>query len=278
MNNIVKAVLVFFLALLPPVAWGYGGIGAFADGLTRGMQQGMQLRLQQQQLEMMERANKREEDLRQQQRKKEEARFEEIKRDFFAFRDQHPEYDDKDRLAELQSEIKRLRETPGNEGRSMRWFLETGHAAIIGREEANAANISVSAATQGLQIPYDDPKKLVQMAEVFSKNGFADVGFEFIDLAEKAKRKAELNVFQSLLLSDVDSAIDAAKLSGRPFADRPVKLKPNDPNDNGWKIQYEGSPETVVNVKTLFEIHAQIAEATPKSPYAGSFEKLMKER
>jgi hypothetical protein len=139
--------------------------------------------------------------------------------------------------------------------------------------------ISVQATAEIYQVPldfYDNPEKLRAAAAKANNNGLVNMGNELLHLAERAEKKAEMSIFQGLLLGDIDRAVNAARLSGHPFADRPVKLKPADPNDHTWKIQYEGSPETVVNAKTMFELHTQLIQAIGPSPYAGSIEKIMK--
>lgn len=107
----------------------------------------------------------------------------------------------------------------------------------------------------------DNPEKLMKLANIAAIHGVTDGLPPFAAMAQKAKRRAEIKTFQSLMLGNVDGAIDAAKLSGSPFADRPVKIKPNDPNDFAWKILQEGGAETVVNVKTMFELYSQIAQS-----------------
>jgi hypothetical protein len=153
------------------------------------------------------------------------------------------------------------------------------HLPILSILSILAILITVEAAAQSPQIPpdaYDNPEKLKRIAAIFSKHGFIDVGHELLHLAEQATRKAELNIFHSLLLGDIDGAVDSAKLSGRPFADRPAKVKPHDSNDNTWKIQYGGSPEAVVDARMMFELHAQLVRAIGPSPYAGSLDKNTK--
>ncbi|WP_213538947.1 hypothetical protein [Nitrosospira sp. NRS527] len=86
----------------------------------------------------------------------------------------------------------------------------------------------------------DNPEKLMKLANIAAIHGATDGLPPFAAMAQKAKRRAEIKTFQSLMLGNVDGAIDAAKLSGSPFADRPVKIKPNDPNDFAWKILQEG--------------------------------------
>jgi hypothetical protein len=106
-----------------------------------------------------------------------------------------------------------------------------------------------------------NPEKLRKIAGIAGAHGMTKEMVYFSGLAKQLTRKAEVNTFQSLILGDVDSAIDAARLSGRPFADRPVKVKPNDPNDYTWKIQYEGSSEAVVNARSVFDMYSQIAQS-----------------
>ena len=107
----------------------------------------------------------------------------------------------------------------------------------------------------------DNPEKLMRLANFAAAYGVADQLPPFAALAQKAKRRAEIKTFQSLTLGNVDSAIDAAKLSGSPFADRPVKVKPNDPDDFAWRILQEGGVEAVVNVRTMFELYSQLAQS-----------------
>lgn len=107
----------------------------------------------------------------------------------------------------------------------------------------------------------DNPEKLMRLANFAAANGVTDQLPPFAALAQKAKRRAEIKTFQSLMLGNVDGAIDAAKLSGNPFADRPVKVKPSDPDDFAWIIMKEGGVETAVNVKTMFELYTQIAQS-----------------
>lgn len=138
-HSLQTTLLVITSIVFVTPTWAYGGFaGGFADGLNRGMQ----LRLQQQQLEMMERAEKREEERHQrmlQQQRSDETQREEIQRDLFIFIKRHPEYNDQDRLSELREELQRLREVPENRSRSFAWFLEEGHMAIVTREAVNKA-------------------------------------------------------------------------------------------------------------------------------------------
>jgi hypothetical protein len=107
----------------------------------------------------------------------------------------------------------------------------------------------------------DNPEKLTKLSNHFAAYGVADQAARFAGMAQKAKRRAEIKTFQSLMLGNVDGSIEAAKLSGTPFANRPSKVSPNDPNDFAWKIQQAGGIETVVNVKTMFEVYSQTAQS-----------------
>ena len=107
----------------------------------------------------------------------------------------------------------------------------------------------------------DNPGKLQALAVAAAAYGVADEMPPFAELAQKAKRRAEIKTFQSLMLGNIDASVDAAKLSGSPFADRPVKIKPNDPDDFTWRIQQEGGVETAVNVKTMFELYSKMAQS-----------------
>lgn len=114
----------------------------FAGGFANGLQQGMQLRLQQQQLEMMERAEKREEERHKAyllQQESEKSREQEIRQDLSRFIERHPEYNNQERLQELQVELQRLRKIPENRHQDFSWFLQEGHEALSVKDEVNTA-------------------------------------------------------------------------------------------------------------------------------------------
>lgn len=126
--------------------WGYGGFGAFADGLAKGMQQGMELRLRQQRMELMELAKKRDEELHQEmirlRQERNKSRLAEMTRDISEFVDRHPEYYDKEQFAALRAELKRLKSVPENRDKDLAWFLEEGNKAVEIRREIDERKIN----------------------------------------------------------------------------------------------------------------------------------------
>ena len=107
----------------------------------------------------------------------------------------------------------------------------------------------------------DNPEKLSKMAVLAADHGMIKEASHFSDLATKAQQRAHVEMFQSLMMGNVDRAIDMAKRSGTPFADRPVKESPSNPNDYQWRVIYEGSPEAVIDAKNLFETYSRTAPA-----------------
>lgn len=105
----------------------------------------------------------------------------------------------------------------------------------------------------------DDPEKLSKLAAYAADRGRIKVASHFSDLATKAQQRAYVEMFQSLMIGNVDRAIDMAKRSGTPFADRPVKVSSSNPNDYQWRVIYEGSPEAVIDAKNLFETYSRTA-------------------
>jgi hypothetical protein len=55
----------------------------------------------------------------------------------------------------------------------------------------------------------------------------------------------------SLISGDVDGAVDIASRMKTPFADRPKKVNPNDPNDHQWVIQFDGGSPQKIDLKSM---------------------------
>lgn len=142
---IQTSLFVVSVIVIAPV-WSYGGFGAFTDGLAKGMQQGMELRLRQQRLELTERAEKRDEERHQAllrlQQEREKSRLAEMTRDISDFVNRYPEYHDKERFAELRVELERLRSVPENRDKDFAWLLEEGNKAVMTRREVDEAKIN----------------------------------------------------------------------------------------------------------------------------------------
>jgi hypothetical protein len=135
------------IMVIAPV-WSYGGFGAFTDGLAKGMQQGMELRLRQQRLELMEQAEKRDEERHQAlmrlRQERNESRLTEMTQVVSNFVDRHPAYHDKERFAELRAELERLKSVPENGDKDLVWLLEEGNKAVTTRREVDEAKINNS--------------------------------------------------------------------------------------------------------------------------------------
>ena len=139
-----------------------------------------------------------------------------------------------------------------------------------------AALVSMSASAQALQISpevYDDARKLTEIANIYGKHGLIDKMFEFSELADKAKQRAEIEMMTGLVDGDIDRAMAANKRSGSTlYAVRPIKLRPNNPNDHGWKVQYEGSGEVLINAKDALDMMNMVAQ------YGGIYNPYTEER
>ena len=67
----------------------------------------------------------------------------------------------------------------------------------------------------------------------------------------KAKKSGKADMAMSLISGDVDGAIDIANRMKTPFADRPVKVKPDDPNDQQWILQFDGGQPQKIDLKSM---------------------------
>lgn len=96
-----------------------------------------------------------------------------------------------------------------------------------------------------------NPDKLTAMARILHEEGVGEKMVPWLERAFTAKKTNKVAGAMKLLQGDVDGAIDALAQGGVKLADRPTKVKPDDPNDTRWKINIEGTGEQEVDLNHL---------------------------
>ncbi|SOD42410.1 hypothetical protein [Nitrosovibrio sp. Nv4] len=153
------------------------------------------------------------------------------------------------------------------EGSDEDW-LEQVHQTESKQPDARVRIMKAMATTDLL----DDPEKLSKMAAISADHGMMNEAIKFSELASQAKQRAQVEVMQNLMMGNVERAMDMARRGGTPFADRPDKVHPANPNDYQWRVLYEGSPETVINVQSLYETYARTAPVKDVAGVMQSFQ------
>ena len=97
----------------------------------------------------------------------------------------------------------------------------------------------------------NDPDKLNAIHAAAVMHGLGDKVTPWLEGMYKAKKRGIFDGAMNLLNNNVDAAIDDLKRGGIMLEDRPVKVKPDDPNDHQWKINISGAGERIMDVKNM---------------------------
>jgi len=122
-----------------------------------------------------------------------------------------------------------------------------------GQQAAPAQEVPKEAVMQQLwdSDALNNPDKLTAMARILQEEGLGEKMLPWLERAYEAKKTNKVAGAMKLLQGDVDGAIDALAQGGVKLADRPVKIKPNDPHDTRWKINIEGAGEQEMDLNQL---------------------------
>jgi hypothetical protein len=97
----------------------------------------------------------------------------------------------------------------------------------------------------------NDPDKLNAIHAAAVMSGVGDKITPWIESLYRAKKSGKADMAMSLISGDVDGAVDIANRMKTPFADRPTKVNPNDPNDHQWIIQFDGGAPQKIDLRNM---------------------------
>lgn len=93
------------------------------------------------------------------------------------------------------------------------------------------------------------PQHLTDIAGIWAKHGLHEEGLKYMTQADAAEKRGLTRGAMALMRGNVDAGMQALRGAGIEFEDRPVKVKPDDPNDHNWKVNISGEGEKTINVK-----------------------------
>jgi hypothetical protein len=97
------------------------------------------------------------------------------------------------------------------------------------------------------------PEMLTQIANIFAQNGLHEEGINYMNQAYTAQTRGFTRAAMAFMQNNPGAGVEALKAGGMQVEGTPVKVKPNDPNDHNWKINIGGQGEKTVNIKDLLQ-------------------------
>ena len=231
-------------------------LGGFAGGLAQGINSGMQLHFQGQQMERLKKRDER------------DAELDDLRKDQYT-----SEKEVRDRrnnalrdIAAYHSSINGESAPPESGSAPMQTPApQAGLAANTSMPQASAVPGTLAAATQpqqqqeeippakilekGMVTGMYSPKALTDIANIWAKHGLQEEGIKYMNQAYDAQKRGGVRAAMAFMQNNPGSAAEALKGGGIEVEGLPVKVKPDDPNDMNWKINVKGQGEQTINVR-----------------------------
>ena len=93
------------------------------------------------------------------------------------------------------------------------------------------------------------PKMLTDIANIFASEGLHDEGVKYMNQAYTAQQRGAVQVATAFMQNNPEAAAQALQNGGVELEGMPVKVKPDDPNDQNWKLNIKGQGERTINVR-----------------------------
>ncbi|WON73731.1 hypothetical protein [Nitrosospira sp. Is2] len=97
----------------------------------------------------------------------------------------------------------------------------------------------------------EDPDELTRMARIYKKHGVLDEMAPWLNEAYGAKKRGIPHALHLLLSGDGKGASQVLRNGGIKLVDDPVRINPDDPLSNSWKLRFEDGRERDINLKAI---------------------------
>jgi hypothetical protein len=102
---------------------------------------------------------------------------------------------------------------------------------------------------QGMVMGAYTPEMLTNIANIFAQHGLHEEGIKYMNTAYEAKKRGAVDAGIAFMQNNPGAAAEALQNGGIQLDGMPVKVKPDDSNDMNWKINIKGQGEKTINVR-----------------------------